>query len=364
MTRLALHKPGFAIPDRVLRLSEQAITKQIHALRQSLGEQVVLLAHHYQRPEIVALADYRGDSLELSRIAAQEHQAKYIVFCGVRFMAESAAILCQPHRLVMHPDFAAGCPLADMASLGQVEQAWGELAEVCDPSSVMPVTYINSTADIKAFCGRRGGCICTSSNAKAVLRWALEHRAKVFFFPDQHLGRNTANALGIQAKQQILWDPRQPLGGNTKTQIARAKAILWKGHCHVHTFFTPDHVKQARRIHPGCRIVVHPECVEEVVKLVDANGSTGFIVRYAQDAPPGSCIVIGTEINMIARLASEHPDKRIYELARSLCPNMYKINLYNLYWTMTELGNVNVITVADDIKRDARTALARMLEIT
>lgn len=363
MTRLALHRPRFAIPDRILRLSEQDLAKRLHALRESLGEQMILLAHHYQRPEVVALADRLGDSLELSRIAAQQRHAKYIVFCGVHFMAESAAILCKAHQLVIHPDFAAGCPLADMANLGQVEQAWRELEEVCDARSVTPVTYINSTADIKAFCGRHGGCICTSSNAKAVLQWALERSAKVFFFPDQHLGRNTANALGIGKDDQILWDPRQPLGGNTQNQIGRAKVILWKGHCHVHTFFTTDHVEQARRQYPGCRIVVHPECIEEVVKAADANGSTGFIVRFVQNAEPGSCIVIGTEINLIARLAREHPDKRIYELARSLCPNMYKINLYNLYWTLSEQGKVNVVIVADDVKKDACRALTRMLEI-
>jgi quinolinate synthase len=364
MARLTLRKLEFTVPDWIVQLPEQAVAKRIRALRQSLGERVVLLAHHYQRPEIVALADHRGDSLELSRIAAEQRQAKHIIFCGVNFMAESAAILCRPHQRVMHPDFAAGCPLADMASLAQVEQAWQELAEVCDPSlSVMPVTYINSTADIKAFCGRRGGSICTSSNARAVLRWALAHREKVFFFPDQHLGRNTANALGIPAKQQVLWDPRQPLGGNTRTHIREAKVILWKGHCHVHTLFGLEHIEQARRLYPGCRIVVHPECKEEVVKAADANGSTGFIVRYVQEASPGSCIVIGTEINLIARLAREHPDKRIYELARSLCPNMYKINLYNLYWTMSELGKVNVVTVAEDVKKHARAALARMLKI-
>jgi quinolinate synthase len=358
------------VPERILALTEAEATERIRALKRRLGSSLVILGHHYQRREIVELADYRGDSLQLARLAAEQRQAKYIVFCGVNFMAETAAILAQPHQKVIHPNFLAGCPLADLADEADVLRAWQEICAACDlpavrhgAATVIPITYVNSSAAVKAFCGRNRGIICTSANAKAVARWALARGERFLFMPDEHLGRNTCNALGIPRDKTITWDPKSRFGGHARQEISRATAILWKGNCHVHTFFTPDHVRQARQRYPDAKIIVHPECTEKVVALADASGSTSAIVRYVEEAPAGATIIIGTEINLVSRLAREHPEKHVYPLARSLCPNMYRINLHNLLFCLGEIGKVNVVRVPEEIRRPARRAIQRMLKL-
>ncbi|MBM3237546.1 quinolinate synthase NadA [Candidatus Poribacteria bacterium] len=352
------------MPDKYRQMSDQHLIEQIKAIKAELSKRLVILGHHYQRKEIVELADFRGDSLELSRDAARQKEAEFIVFCGVHFMAESAEILSRPEQIVQLPEFRAGCPMADMAEIFQVESAWREIDKICSAENFTPITYVNSSAELKAFCGRNDGIVCTSSNASAVFDWAFKKTAKLFFFPDEHLGRNIANKKGIQKDKVIVWDPEEEMGGNTSKQIKEADIILWKGYCRVHTFFKPEHVLAIREKYPQAVIIVHPECVEEVVGLADADGSTGFIVNFVQAAKPGSTIVIGTEINLVSRLAMEHPDKKIFELARSLCPNMYRINLRNLLWTLDNIGKIKIVTVPEPIKAEAKVALERMLEIT
>jgi quinolinate synthase len=353
-----------SMPDKYRQMSDQQLIEQIKAIKAELGKRLVILGHHYQRKEIVELSDFRGDSLGLSRDAAQQQDAEFIVFCGVHFMAESAAILARPYQIVQLPDLTAGCPMADMADIFQVEYAWRQIDKICSAENVTPVTYMNSTAELKAFCGRNDGVVCTSSNAGSVFDWAFKKTDKLFFFPDEHLGRNTANKKSIPKNKVIVWNLEEEMGGNTSKQIKEADVILWKGYCHVHTFFKPEHVLAIREKYPEAVIIVHPECVEEVVDMADADGSTGFIVKFVQEAKPGSTIVIGTEINLVSRLAMENPDKKIFELARSLCPNMYKINLRNLLWTLDNIGKINIVTVPEQIKTEAKVALERMLEIT
>lgn len=343
-------------------LSEKEVLENIYDIKKAYGSELVILGHHYQRKEIAALADFKGDSLELSRLASQQDKAKYIVFCGVHFMAESAAILCHEQQQVVLPDMKAGCPMADMADLDQVNEAWAFLTQTND--HLVPVAYMNSSAEIKAFCGAHGGAICTSSNAKAVMNGYLKQGKSILFIPDEHLGRNTSNLLEIPREKVLLWDPEEVNGGLEGAPTGRAKVILWKGYCHVHTKFTVDHVKTIRKNFPDAKIVVHPECKEELIGVVDAQGSTSFIGNYVKDAPKGATIVIGTELNYVSRLASENPDKKILELARSLCPNMYKINPFNLYATMLNLGELNLVKVPNDIKNNARLALQRMLDVS
>lgn len=342
------------------------ILDAIRAEKARLGDRMVVLAHHYQRPEIVELGDFRGDSFELSRIAS-EQTAEYIVFCGVHFMAESARILAKPAQRVFHPNLNAGCPMADMADAGDVERVWGELTEVLgDVSGLIPMTYMNSNAAVKAFCGRNGGTVCTSSNAEKAFRWAFERGERVLFVPDEHLGRNTANTLGLDRDRVVLWDWSRPYGGLDRDAIRKAQVYLWKGYCHVHTWYTPEHIAEARTRYPGCKVVVHPECREEVVALADGVGSTSFLVKFVEQAAPGSTIVIGTEINLTARLAAEHTDKTVVELSRSLCPNMFRINARKLHETVTHLGEpgeIGEIVIPDALIRDARLALDRMLQI-
>ncbi len=345
------------------RNEEKQIIDGIHAIKNDLGKELLILTHHYQRKEIVALGNYQGDSFGLSQKAAEDKDARFIVFCGVHFMAESAEILSQPHQTVQIPKTEAGCWMADMADNDVVVKAWAELTSIAGPESIMPIVYMNSDADLKAFCGVRGGTVCTSSNAPDAFRWAFGQREKVFFFPDQHLGRNTANQMGINPNEMIVWNPKKPLGGNTPEEIKKAKVILWDGYCLVHTRFQVEHVYKMREKFPEAKIVVHPECTQEVVALADAVGSTSFIVKYVKQAPPDTTIIIGTEINLINRLALENPDKKIFELHYSLCPNMFKINLKNLLWTLENIGKVNVIKVPEDIKVDARVALDRMLHL-
>ncbi len=346
-------------------LSEEiALMDRIQALKLALGPELLILTHHYQRQEIVALGDYRGDSFGLSQRAAANPEARFIVFCGVHFMAESAAILAQPRQIVQIPDLKAGCRMADMVDLEQVEMAWGELVEVIDGETMVPIVYMNSDASLKAFCGRRGGLVCTSANARAAMAWGFGQGEKVFFFPDQHLGRNTGNRLKLWPEEMIVWNPEKPLGGNRPEDIRRARLILWDGHCHVHTRFQVEHVLKMKEAFPDAVLVVHPECTQEVVALADACGSTGFIANYVKEAPPGSTIIVGTEINLVSRLALEFPDREVLELHYSLCPNMFKIDLAKLLWTLENLGSVNAITIPEDLKAEARLALQRMLNLS
>jgi len=344
--------------------SDLEVVSNIQEIKSRLGANLIILAHHYQRKEIGDLGDYRGDSFDLSQKAAANKEARYIVFCGVHFMAESAAILAQPHQTVQIPDVEAGCWMADMADIVVVERAWEALTDIAGTETITPVVYMNSDAVLKAFCGSRGGIVCTSSNAPAAFRWALEQREKVLFFPDQHLGRNSGNRMGIPKSEMIVWQPDKPLGGNTAEDIKRAKLILWDGYCLVHTRFQVAHIQSIRSQYPEAKIVVHPECTEAVVAKADAVGSTSYIVNYVNEAPPGSTVVVGTETNLIQRLAFEHPDKNVLELHRSLCPNMYKINLDNLLRTLKNIGETNRITVSEEIATEARAALDRMLALS
>ena len=339
------------------------IIERIKTIKKELGNRLVILTHHYQRMDIVDLCDFKGDSFGLSQKAATDKNAEYIVFCGVHFMAESAAILAQEHQKVQIPDMDAGCWMADMADSYMVDNTWNEVTEIVGAENITPLVYMNSDAEIKAHCGRNGGAVCTSSNAPDAFKWAFGKREKIFFFPDEHLGRNTGNRLGIPPDEMIVWKHDKPLGGNTPETIKKAKVILWDGYCLVHTRFKVEHIEKMREKHPGAKIVVHPECTQEVVNIADATGSTSFIVKYVDSAPIGSTIIIGTEINLIKRLAAENPDKTIIPLFESLCPNMYKIDLTNLLAALENIGELNTVTIPERIKGDARLALDRMLEL-
>jgi quinolinate synthase len=351
------------IPDEYKQLPEKEVRNRILEIKSNLGKRLVILGHHYQRDEVVELSDFRGDSYGLCKKAAEQKEAEFIVFCGVHFMAEAADIISNPDQIVHIPDLTAGCPLADFADLTSVIQAWVNLDSIGGTNSITPITYINSSADIKAFCGQHGGTVCTSSNAASAFKWAFNRSEKVFFFPDQHLGTNTGNKLGISAKETIVWDPDQPMGGNSPDQIQHARLILWRGHCHVHTWFNLSQIQTVRNTYPEANIVVHPECPEEVVNAADDNGSTSYIIKYVQQAEPKSVIAVGTELNLVHRVSKENSDKKIFPLARSMCPNMYKINLYNLYWTLDNLGKINIVKVPESVKKDALTALDQMLQI-
>ena len=343
--------------------SDMELVEQIRAQKEAWGKELLILTHHYQRQEIVALGDYRGDSFGLSQKAAANREARFIVFCGVHFMAESAAILAQPQQTVQIPDMKAGCLMADMVDLELVEMAWEELTGLAGEEAILPIVYMNSDASLKAFCGRQGGAVCTSSNALAALNWGLGVRKKVFFFPDQHLGRNVGNQLGLKPEDMVVWNPDLLLGGCRPETLSRARLILWDGYCHVHTHFQVEQVLEMKKSFPAAKLVVHPECTAEVVALADACGSTGFIVDYVKKAPPRTTIIVGTEINLVHRLALENPDKEVMELHYSLCPNMFRINPNNLLWTLENLGQVNVVTVPESVKAEARLALERMLAL-
>ena len=342
---------------------------RIRGAKATLGPSLVILGHHYQRDEVIQFADFRGDSLKLARDAANCGDAQTIVFCGVHFMAETAAILARPGQTVLLPDLEAGCPLADMADLPLVEQAWAQLSEVIDVGSeVTPVTYVNSAADLKGFCGRHGGLVCTSSNAQAVLTWALAQRPRVLFFPDQHLGRNTAKRMGIPLEDMRLWNPVRPCGGHDAEALRRARIFLWRGWCNVHQRFLPEHVTAWRKRAPDIRVIVHPECTMEVVDLADEAGSTAYIIRRVEESPPGTKWAIGTEFNLVNRLKNEHPEQFIVSLSPqpSLCRTMGRITLERLARVMEGLLRgeaINRIAVPPDVARDARVALERMLEV-
>ena len=352
----------FARP--VDRPRTRAAYEEVLALKEKLGDGLVILTHHYQRPEIVEVGDFRGDSFELSARAADQANARHIVFCGVHFMAESARVVAREDQRVFHPNLASGCPMADMAAAPDVQRALHELAETLPGGEkIVPVAYMNTDAAVKALCGRHGGLVCTSSNSDRAFRWAFGQGDRILFVPDEHLGRNTANKLGISPDQQILWDPALPLGGHDEASIRNARVIVWKGYCHVHTWYRVEHIAQARGDYPGCKVVVHPECTEEVVGLADAVGSTALIVRYVAEADPGDTIVIGTELNLTARLAVERSDCNIVPLSRSLCPNMFRISMEKLRDTIVALPDLNEIVLPAPVVADARLSMERMLAL-
>jgi quinolinate synthase len=358
-------------PGDLPAASDPGLVERARAAQAALGDRVFVLGHHYQRDEVIQFADVTGDSFKLARDAAARPAAEYIVFCGVHFMAESADILTSPDQAVVLPDLAAGCSMADMARLAQVEDAWDAMADAGVQDNVVPVTYMNSSADIKAFCGRNGGVVCTSSNADVALEWALAQKpdAKILFLPDQHLGRNTAVLqMGMSLDDCVVWDPRQPHGGLTAEQLRDARMILWKGHCSVHGRFSEDVVDELRAQHPGIKILVHPECKHEVVLKADLVGSTEFIIKTIEAAEPGTTWAIGTELNLVKRLADAHPDKSIVFLDRNVCycSTMNRIDLPHLVWALESLvaGQVvNRITVDPDTEREALVALQRMLDL-
>lgn len=357
------------LPPEYTALSDAEISDRIAAAKQKLGSKLVILGHHYQRDEIIAHADFRGDSYKLAKLAAAAPECEYIVFCGVHFMAESADILTPEERIVILPNLAAGCSMADMANLFQVRAAWKQIHSVISPSDkVVPVTYINSAANLKAFVGEHEGTVCTSTNAPTAVKWALEQGTKMFFFPDQHLGRNTGVKLGYSTDEMVVWDPFKPMGGNTPEAIQAAKFILWKGHCSVHKRFTVEQIERARAEHPGIHVIVHPECELDVVRAADSNGSTEFILDAITNAPAGSKFAVGTEINLVNRLAKELPGKEIFCLDPEICPcsTMYRIHPSFLLWTLENLvaGNVvNQVKVAEDVRRNALISLQRMLTV-
>src|SRR5262245_10654867 len=371
--------------DPSANLTEEEAVARIPDVRRSLGKDLLILGHHYQRDEVIQFADLTGVSYGLARQASQRHESKYIVFCGVHFMAESADILAAPHQRVILPDMTAGCSMADMAEIDQVETAWDEMRSALEgtpgaltakpgeggasalDSEVMPITYVNSTAAIKAFVGERGGAVCTSSNAGAVFDWALAQRPRLFFFPDQHLGRNTAVAKGIPLQDTLLWDPALPFGGNTPDAIRKARIYLWKGHCQVHTRFRREQVDAYRKNFPGIQILVHPECPLEVVQAADFVGSTSYIIKKVTEAPAGSSWAIGTEIHLVNRLKKQNPDKTVTSLLPGvcLCSTMNRVDPQHLLFVLEHLDAgevVNEVVVPEPVLSRARPALDRMLQ--
>ena len=352
-------------------LDDAECDERISTAKTKLGSQLIILGHHYQRDEVFKHADYTGDSLKLSHQAAQS-DARYIVFCGVHFMAEVADILSRPDQISILPDMAAGCSMADMASLPKVEQAWRELAEVLDPDEcITPVTYINSAANLKAFCGRHGGIVCTSTNARRILDWSFSRREKVLFFPDQHLGRNTAYTMGIPLEEMVVWDFDQPMGGLTPAQIRNAKMILWKGFCSVHQMFRPEHIDNFKKQYPETQVIAHPECMFEVCEKADYVGSTEYILKTVTSAEPGTRWLVGTELNLVNRLHEQckHDGKNIHFMSPTvcMCSTMFRIDPQHLAWILENLAEdrvVNRISVDKDDADQARIALTRMLELS
>ncbi|MEZ6150736.1 MAG: quinolinate synthase NadA [Pirellulaceae bacterium] len=360
-------------------LGNAELSERIEAGRKKLGKRLLILGHHYQQDEVIEHADLRGDSLQLSQLAASSSECRTIVFCGVHFMAETADILAnRPEKLaerngrrvdVILPDMAAGCSMAGMAAIRQVEDAWDQLGEVIDTERLIPVTYINSAASLKAFCGRHGGIVCTSSNAAAVLRWAFERGERVFFFPDQHLGRNTALKMDITNEQMPVWDPyAEDMGGNSAQAIQASKVVLWKGHCSVHQMFRPEHVAQFRQKIPGIKILVHPECPQEVNDIADYSGSTSSILKTVEQSPAGTKWAIGTELHLVNRIKKENPEQEVHFLSPvvCMCATMYRIDLAHLAWVIENLLEgvvVNEIVVDEETAKQSLIALERMLEV-
>jgi quinolinate synthase len=394
------------LPATYRHLSEPELRVRIQAAKDVLGPRLAILGHHYQQDAVIDFADFTGDSFELSRKAADQRGVEYVVFCGVHFMAESADILTDESVRVILPDLGAGCSMADMANLDQTMDAWAQLAEACPDQTIVPITYMNSSAAIKAFVGEHGGAVCTSSNCRSVLEWALRggaaakdeggglknegkrspedvpvqpsafslqplspsKKVKILFFPDQHLGRNTAYSMGYPLDRMIVWDPKQDLGGNTEQQVRDADFVLWKGHCSVHALFRPEHIDQVRAEHPGMKVIVHPECKWEVVQKADLAGSTAYIVKQVEAAPPGTAWAIGTEVNLINRLKHQHPEQEIVVLSecQCLCTTMFRIDLPHLCWVLENLVDgkvVNEVKVDSHTRKWATVALERMLSI-
>jgi len=366
------------LPEIYPQLSEAELRLRIESARAALGDRLVILGHHYQQDAVVQFADFTGDSFELSRNAASQKGIEYVIFCGVHFMAESADILTDENVWVILPDLGAGCSMADMANLDQTLECWEQLQEQCPDQTIVPITYMNSSAAIKAFVGEHGGAVCTSSNCRNVLEWALKggaaaqtstaRKVKVLFFPDQHLGRNTAYAMGYPLDSMVVWDPRQELGGNDPRRLHNADFVLWKGHCSVHALFRPEHVDQVRQQYPDMRVIVHPECKWEVVQRADMAGSTAYIVKQVEAAPPGTEWAIGTEVHLVNRLRNAHPEQKIVVLSdcQCLCTTMYRIDLPHLCWVLENLLEgkvVNPIQVDAKTRKWALVALDRMLAI-
>ena len=358
-----------ALPEPVRAATPADVQDRITVARRALGRRLVILGHHYQRDEVIRHADFTGDSFKLAQLATTRPEADFIVFCGVHFMAESADILSAAHQKVILPDLDAGCTMADMAETDQVEDCWDVVTAVVGDDAI-PVTYMNSTAALKAFVGRRGGAVCTSSNARAVLDWAFRQRSRVLFFPDEHLGRNTGFRMGIPLERMAVWDPYEDGGGLTEAQIREARILLWKGHCSVHNRFTPDMVDRRRAEMPGVRVIVHPECRFEVAQKADAIGSTEGIIKTVRESPPGSRWAVGTELNLVNRLAREAaPEREVVSLddCFCLCSTMFRIDPPHLVWALENLRDgrlVNVVAVPERIAADARVALDRMLAIS
>ncbi len=351
-------------------LAPSELAARITKARQLLGERVLILGHNYQRDEVIEHADLRGDSLLLAKYAQQYAERPYVVFCGVHFMAETADVLSRSQQTVILPDMAAGCSMADMAAIEQVEQCWETLGRILPvDETVMPVVYVNSAAILKAFCGEHGGLTCTSSNARAVIEWSWARREKILFFPDEHLGRNTGNKMGLLPEQMIVWDPALPNGGNTVDAIIKARLILWRGHCSVHQMFQPAHVDYFRKQYPGINVIVHPECHEDVVNKADLVGSTEYIIRTVKAAPAGSLWAVGTELNLVNRLKREQADKQVFFLSSTVCQcaTMYRIDAPHLCWALENLVDghvVNHIVVPSDEKHWAKVALDRMMALS
>lgn len=356
-----------ALPDEYKHLSEEVLDRRITEARAKLGNRVVILGHHYQRDEIIKFADFRGDSLKLAQLAGQRKEAEFIIFCGVHFMAEAADILSADHQITILPNMEAGCSMADMANIGQVKNCWQELEEA-GVTDIIPITYINSAADLKGFVGKHGGAVCTSSNAKAVVTWALTQGKRILFFPDQHLGRITSYSLGIPLSDMVLWNPFEYMGGYEPAELQKSKVILWKGHCSVHARFKLEQIQKARQEYPNIRVIVHPECTFDVVQAADEYGSTELIYKRVKESPAGSQWAVGTEVNLVNRMQEEMPDKLIFCLDPIVCPcsTMYRIHPSYLCWVLENLVQgkiVNRIQVPDDIKHYSKLALDRMLAI-
>ena len=364
------------LPAKYTQMSPDEIADAIAIAREKLGDRLVILGHHYQREEVIRWADLRGDSFKLCVDAATRPDAEFIIFCGVHFMAESADILSGPHQKVILPDLHAGCSMADMADIDQVEEAWESLMEVCEGQKIIPITYMNSAANLKAFVGRNGGAVCTSSNAQKIMDWALTPEkdggaggTKLLFFPDQHLGRNTAVLeMGFALDDCLVWDPSQDFGGQSEDALRRAPILLWKGHCSVHGTFLPIHVDNIRKAHPGVHVVVHPECTHDVVVKADSYGSTEKIRNIIAAGNPGDVFAVGTEINLVSRLAQEYPDRTVLSLNPNVCvcSTMYRIDGPHILWVMDNLLEgevVNQIVVPEPIASEAKLALQRMLDI-
>jgi quinolinate synthase len=367
-----------SLPERYLGLSDEEMNRRIAAARATLGRRLVILGHHYQRDEVIAFADYTGDSYKLAGQVSKHPDAEFIVFCGVHFMAESADVLSGDHQQVILPDLAAGCSMSDMAEPDQLEQCWADIEQMLADrraggdgrQPVVPVTYINSAASIKAFCGEHGGVVCTSSNAAATLRWAWERGERILFLPDQHLGRNTAYKMGVPLDQMVVWDPNEIWGGLEPDAVQRARIILWKGHCSVHARFTARQIENMRAQHPGIRVIVHPEVPWDVVQAADDSGSTEYIIKTVSESPVGSTWAVGTEIHLVNRLATQvQPDRTVHSLDQfgCLCSTMFRVSPNHLLWVLEGLvaGEVhNRIVVPDDQKHWTKVALDRMLSIS